>query len=80
MKGKPLKDALFSVRMPYSLRERLEMVECRTRITPSILTLEALEAICIYVETHGEIRMPFHLVPSAKLEALKSAASQIEHP
>jgi hypothetical protein len=76
MKTKPLKDALFSVRMPHVLKERLAQVETTTRVTPSILTLESLEAICKYVEKHGEIRMPFELVPRSELESAKNTSNE----
>ncbi|MDR2463084.1 MAG: ribbon-helix-helix domain-containing protein [Verrucomicrobiales bacterium] len=73
---KPLRDAVISIRVPLKLKERVFEVERRTHVTPGTMMQESLEAICHYVETNGEIRLPFQLVPVRELEKLQNHNQQ----
>ncbi|MDR0533865.1 MAG: hypothetical protein LBH01_07920 [Verrucomicrobiales bacterium] len=66
MKNRPLKDALLSVRLPTLLKERIKKVQSETHVPVSTLTAELMEALCRYVETKGELRIPFDLVPCSE--------------
>jgi len=71
MKAKPLKDALLSVRLPTALKVRILNAQAVTRVPISTLVMESMEATCDYIETHGEIRIPFKMVPGKELKMMK---------
>jgi predicted DNA-binding protein len=67
MQGKKRKsERRISVRIPMRIKERLQGASERTGIKEADIIRSCVEALCDYVEEHGQLTLPFKIVPVGK--------------
>ena len=75
----PKKDTSLCVRVPGELLNQLKEMEHQTGVSPACLIRHILKDVYHYCQEHGELRLPFQVIPSKELAKLreKAAAKQV---
>lgn len=68
-----MKDERIAIKVESELKRRLEKVAEQSSITEPSLVRACVTAICEYWETHGELTVPFSVIPSKRLLDFENA-------
>ncbi|MDR1146779.1 MAG: hypothetical protein LBK71_11690 [Verrucomicrobiales bacterium] len=72
------KNQTISFKVSETMKEKAVWVEGKTNITFTNILRLATKLIIDYVEEHGQITMPFTLIPQRELSALRKRLAELE--